>query len=215
MQQAMREHSIAPIDLLVVNLYPFEATAAGGASFDECIENIDIGGPALIRAAAKNRCICHRGCRSRRLRQAWRGNGGRGRRDDTRVPQASGGQGLRAHRRLRRGDRRVVQRGNGRALPDRLGFAGVRKQTLRYGENPHQSAAFYISGDRRPGVASARQVQGKELSFNNLNDTDAAFELVANSSRRRWPSSSTPIPVASPLPTASSRLTPRRCRAIR
>ncbi len=176
-EQAMREHNIAPIDLLVVNLYPFEATAASGAGFDACIENIDIGGPALIRAAAKNHAyvtVVVDPADYPRL-VAELGEGG-----ET-TPDFRKALAAKAYARTGAYDAAIASWFNGalrQPFPDRLVFAGVRRQALRYGENPHQGAAFYVSGDGRPGVASAAQIQGKELSFNNLNDTDAAFELV-------------------------------------
>lgn len=178
----MAEHGIAPIDLVAVNLYPFEATVARGASDDDCVENIDIGGPALIRAAAKNHdfvAVLTDPGQYQEVMAALTGRGG----------SSQGGTTLALRRRLageayartaaydaaiaawfaeKRGD----------ALPQRLTIAGSLRQVLRYGENPHQSAGFYVNGTR-PGVATARQVQGKELSYNNLNDTDAAFECVA------------------------------------
>lgn len=178
-ERAMREHNIAPIDLLVVNLYPFEATAASGAGFDTCIENIDIGGPALIRAAAKNHAfvtvVVDPADYPRLVAEIEDGEG---------ATTAEFRRSLAAKAYARTGayDAAIADWFNGalrEPFPDRLVFAGVRKQTLRYGENPHQAAAFYVSGDGRPGVAGAAQIQGKELSFNNLNDTDAAFELVA------------------------------------
>ena len=178
-EAAMAEHGIAPIDLVVVNLYPFEETVAKGAAFDDCIENIDIGGPAMIRAAAKN----HDSVAVVVDVQ-----------DDAAVMEemtATGGAvSLELRRRLaatayaRTGayDGAIstwfaAQLGD--SAPRRLVVAGELKQTLRYGENPHQSAALYATAENRPGVTSAEQLQGKELSYNNLNDTDAAFELVA------------------------------------
>jgi len=178
-EAAMAQHNIAPIDLLCVNLYPFEATVAKGAAFDDCIENIDIGGPALIRAAAKNHAfvtvVVDPGDYPR-LMQEMADNGG-ATTDDFRRSLAAG-----AYARTGSYDAAIsgwfaAQLGD--TLPTRIAFGGVRKQTMRYGENPHQEAAFYTNGDNRPGVATATQLQGKELSFNNLNDTDAAFELVA------------------------------------
>ena len=176
---AMTEHGIDPIDLLIVNLYPFEETVAKGADYDTCIENIDIGGPAMIRAAAKNHAFV-----------------------TTVVDVADyaplveelktqGGQTTLAFR------KRLAQIAYARTgaydaavstwmaaaidepAPRRRVFAGTLAQTLRYGENPHQTAAFYTDGASRPGVATAAQHQGKELSYNNINDTDAAFELVS------------------------------------
>ena len=173
----MREHGIAPIDLLVSNLYPFEATVASGASPADCIENIDIGGPALIRAAAKNHEFVTVLTDPSQYDQVMAEIGD------------SAGTGLATRRRLAGEayartaayDAAIAAWFAGQAgdtFPERLTIAGTRRQTLRYGENPHQQAAFYTSGTRA-GVATARQVQGLELSYNNLNDTDAAIEAVA------------------------------------
>jgi len=175
---SMREHAIPPIDLVVVNLYPFEETVAKDASFEDCIENIDIGGPALVRAAAKNH-------------------------DDVAVVvdtadyaevaaeiEKHGGTTLELRRRLAAKafartsayDSAIANwfaaRLNEEAPVWRT-FGGKLSEKLRYGENAHQSAAFYKSPSARPGVASARQAQGKALSYNNINDTDAAYECVA------------------------------------
>ncbi len=178
-ERAAVQHGIPPIDLLVVNLYPFEATAARNAPFEECIENIDIGGPAMIRAAAKNHASVtvvvepddygrvladmeqHAGATSLRLRKEL---------------------AAKAYARTAAYDAAISSwfaetLGNG--APRRRAFAGQLAQELRYGENPHQKAAFYRSGERRPGVATATQHQGRELSYNNLGDADAAIELVA------------------------------------
>ena len=176
---AMSEHGIGEIDLLVVNLYPFEETVAKGADFDTCIENIDIGGPAMIRSAAKNHAFvnvvtdvedyeavlsdmaANDGQTTLALRQ--------------RLAQT-------AYARTAAYDTAVSTWMAGAIdadAPRRRSFAGTLAQTLRYGENPHQSASFYTDGTGRPGVATAVQHQGKELSYNNINDTDAAFELVA------------------------------------
>ena len=176
---AMLEHEIPQIDLLVVNLYPFEATAAAGADYDTCVENIDIGGPAMIRAAAKNHAYVsvvvdvedyapllaeldvNGGQTTLAFRQA--------------LAQT-------AYARTAAYDAAVsnwMAGAIGEAAPRRRAIAGTLAQTLRYGENPHQAAAFYVDGSKRPGVATARQHQGKALSYNNINDTDAAFELVA------------------------------------
>jgi phosphoribosylaminoimidazolecarboxamide formyltransferase / IMP cyclohydrolase len=176
---AMKEHNIGAIDLLVVNLYPFEATVAAGGDYNTCIENIDIGGPAMIRAASKNHAFvnvvvdvqdydallaeleAHDGATSYAFRQ--------------RLSQT-------AYARTAAYDAAVsgwMAQAIGEIAPRRATFAGELAQTLRYGENPHQKAAFYTDGSGRPGVATATQLQGKELSYNNINDTDAAFELVA------------------------------------
>ncbi|WP_201727716.1 bifunctional phosphoribosylaminoimidazolecarboxamide formyltransferase/IMP cyclohydrolase [Acidocella sp. C78] len=176
----MQRHDIPPIDLLAVNLYPFEETVAKGADFETCVENIDIGGPALIRAAAKNH-------------DSVAVLTGPAQYDDLIAALAAGGTTLAQRRRLAAAayartaayDAAIsawFARQTGEMFPPHLALAGARQQMLRYGENPHQSAAFYRSGNR-PGVATARQVQGKELSYNNINDTDAAFECVAEFDR--------------------------------
>ncbi len=176
---AMQEHGIVPIDLLVVNLYPFEATAAKGARFEDCIENIDIGGPALIRGAAKNHddvavvvepadyaallaeLVEHQGATTLALRRRL---------------------AAKAYARTAAYDAAIA---NWFAAtikedaPDFRAFGGRLAEALRYGENPHQTAAFYRTPDVRAGVATARQLQGKQLSYNNINDTDAAYECVA------------------------------------
>ncbi|WP_316014379.1 bifunctional phosphoribosylaminoimidazolecarboxamide formyltransferase/IMP cyclohydrolase [Roseobacter sp. HKCCA0434] len=182
---AMEEHGIAPIDLLVVNLYPFEQTVAAGADYDTCVENIDIGGPAMIRAAAKNHgdvTVIVDPESYDDLLGEMQANGratGRG------FRQAMA---ARAYARTAAYDAAVsgwMADAVGDTAPHRRSSAGTLRQTLRYGENPHQSAAFYVTGEARPGVATATQLQGKELSYNNINDTDAAVELVAEFDRDR------------------------------
>ena len=176
---AMAAHGIEPIDLLIVNLYPFEETVAKGADHATCIENIDIGGPAMIRAASKNHRFvtvvtdpsdygalidqlkAHDGATSLAFRQRL---------------------ALTAYAKTAAYDTAVSSWLAGEIatpFPRNKSFAGTFRQGMRYGENPHQRAAFYTDGSRREGVATARQWQGKELSYNNINDTDAAFELVA------------------------------------
>ena len=181
----MEQHHIKPIDLLVVNLYPFEATVAKGAAFDDCVENIDIGGPAMIRAAAKNHgdvtvvveptdyekvldeMARHKGMVSLELRKRL---------------------AAKAYARTAAYDA-AISNWFAETLhdeaPDYRAFGGRLIQPLRYGENPHQSAAFYRAPGERFGVASARQLQGKELSYNNINDTDAAYECVAEFDPKR------------------------------
>jgi phosphoribosylaminoimidazolecarboxamide formyltransferase/IMP cyclohydrolase len=175
----MEEHDIDPIDLIVVNLYPFEATVAAGADYDTCVENIDIGGPAMIRSAAKN----HDGVTIVTDAEDY----------DAVIKdmKVNGGATSPALRRRLAGTAyartaaydaaigRWFAEQNDDAFPRRFSLSGTRVQSLRYGENPHQKAAFYATGNDRPGVATATQIQGKELSYNNLNDTDAAFELAA------------------------------------
>ena len=176
---AMAAHGIEPIDLLIVNLYPFEQTVAAGADHATCIENIDIGGPAMIRAGAKN----HRFVTVVTDPMDY----------DLVLTQLKANDGattmafrqkmaLTAYAKTAAYDTAVSTWLAGEIkepTPRYRSFAGKLAQPLRYGENPHQAAAFYVDGTRRPGVATARQWQGKELSYNNINDTDAAFELVA------------------------------------
>jgi phosphoribosylaminoimidazolecarboxamide formyltransferase/IMP cyclohydrolase len=175
---AMQAHGIRPIDLLVVNLYPFEETVAKGADFETCIENIDIGGPAMIRAAAKNHAdvavvvdVADYATVLEDLKQH------KGTRLATRKKLAA-----KAYARTAVYDAAISNwfaQQLGDDAPAFRAFGGKLTEALRYGENPHQQAAFYRSPEQRPGVATARQVQGKQLSYNNLNDTDAAFECVA------------------------------------
>jgi phosphoribosylaminoimidazolecarboxamide formyltransferase / IMP cyclohydrolase len=176
---AMTEHGIGPIDLLVVNLYPFEETVAAGADYDTCIENIDIGGPAMIRAAAKNHTfvnvVVDTGDYAVLLEQLADNDGATTYAFRQQLAQT-------AYARTAAYDAAVstwMAGAIGQETPRRRAIAGTLEQTLRYGENPHQSAAFYTDGTARPGVATATQHQGKELSYNNINDTDAAFELVS------------------------------------
>ncbi len=178
----MERHGIAPIDLVAVNLYPFEATVAAGAAFADCVENIDIGGPAMIRSAAKNFAAVAVLTEPAHLAEVQA------------EVAAQGGTTLATRRSLAAAafartaayDAAIAgwfARGLEQEFPARVTLAGVLKQTLRYGENPHQRAAFYLDGSARPGIATATQVQGKELSYNNLADTDAAFEAVAEHDR--------------------------------
>ena len=175
---AMAEHGIAGIDILYVNLYPFEQAVASGAEFATCVENVDIGGPAMIRSAAKNHGYVAACTDADALAEVLA------------ALEAEGATSLELRRRLAaRAFARTAaydaaiaawfagQTGGG--MGERLTIAARRLQTMRYGENPHQHAAFYSTGEARPGVASARQLQGKALSYNNVADTDAAFELVA------------------------------------
>jgi phosphoribosylaminoimidazolecarboxamide formyltransferase/IMP cyclohydrolase len=176
---AMEKHGISPIDLLVVNLYPFEATVAKGGTFDDCIENIDIGGPAMIRAAAKNHndvAVVVEPADYNAVLDELKANAGATTLALRRKLAAK------AYARTAAYDAAIS---NWFAdtlhdpAPDYRAFGGKLAEALRYGENPHQSAAFYRAPVLRPGVATARQVQGKQLSYNNINDTDAAYECVA------------------------------------
>jgi phosphoribosylaminoimidazolecarboxamide formyltransferase / IMP cyclohydrolase len=181
--EAMKTHAIEGIDLLVSNLYPFEATVAKGADFDETIENIDIGGPAMIRAASKNHdwvtVVVDTEDYAAVLAEMDANNGATTLGLRRKLAQI-------AYARTAAYDAAVsnwfageLAKGGDKAPPRRRALAGHLRQPLRYGENPHQEAAFYVTGEKRFGVATAEQLQGKELSYNNINDTDAAYELVA------------------------------------
>jgi len=175
---SMDEHAIGAIDLVVVNLYPFEETIAKGASYAKTIENIDIGGPAMIRSAAKNHAyvtVIVDPADYATVLESIRETGGVP--FETRQKLAA-----KAYARTAAYDAVISSWfANELDYPEMpyRSFAGQLKQVMRYGENPHQWAAFYATGEQRPGVASATQLQGKELSYNNLNDTDAAFELIS------------------------------------
>lgn len=178
-QAAMLAHGISPIDLLVVNLYPFEATVAKGAAFDDCIENIDIGGPAMIRAAAKNHddvaVVVEPADYAAVLADLEAHDGGTTLALRRRLAQ-------KAYARTAAYDAAIsnwLAGQLGETAPAFRALGGALAEPMRYGENPHQWAAFYRTPDVRPGVATARQLQGKQLSYNNINDTDAAFELVS------------------------------------
>ncbi|MFA7264647.1 MAG: bifunctional phosphoribosylaminoimidazolecarboxamide formyltransferase/IMP cyclohydrolase [Caulobacter sp.] len=176
--KAMSDHGIGGIDLLYVNLYPFEATVAAGGDFATCVENIDIGGPAMIRSAAKNHgyvAVCTDPADMGEVLLQLKDGG-------TTTLELRKRLAARAYARTAAYDAAISTWFAGQlgdTAPARKAIAGTLIQTMRYGENPHQSAAFYASGPARPGVAGARQLQGKDLSYNNIADTDAAFELVA------------------------------------
>jgi phosphoribosylaminoimidazolecarboxamide formyltransferase/IMP cyclohydrolase len=178
-EAAMLAHAIAPIDLLIVNLYPFEATVAKGAAFDLCIENIDIGGPAMIRAAAKNHndvAVVVDPADYAALAEELSANGG------ATTLKLRRRLAQKAYARTAAYDAAIsnwLAADLGDLSPPWRAIGGRLLEPMRYGENPHQSAGFYVTGDRRPGVATARQLQGKQLSYNNVNDTDAAYECVA------------------------------------
>jgi phosphoribosylaminoimidazolecarboxamide formyltransferase / IMP cyclohydrolase len=181
--EAMKTHGIEGIDLLVSNLYPFEATVAKGADFDETIENIDIGGPAMIRAASKNHdyvaVVVDTADYAAVLADMEKNNGATTLVTRRKLAQI-------AYARTAAYDAAVsnwfageLAKDGDAAPPRRRALAGELRQSLRYGENPHQEAAFYVTGEKRYGVATTQQLQGRELSYNNINDTDAAYELVA------------------------------------
>lgn len=175
---AMRDHGIEPIDLVVSNLYPFEEVRRSGADYAAIVENIDIGGPAMIRASAKNHAyvgIVTDPDDYASVLNALEMNFGSLSLDFRKKLAAK------AFARTATYDA-AISGWFAEALeiehPTWRTFGGKLQSVMRYGENPHQGAGFYVNGDRRPGVATARQLQGKQLSYNNINDTDAAFELV-------------------------------------
>ena len=178
-EQALKDHDIPKIDLLAVNLYPFESTAGSGADFATCIENIDIGGPALIRAGAKNHAsvtVVVDPADYLRVLAEMEKNGG------ATTPELRKELAAKAFARTGAYDAAIgswFAETIGNLTPPRRVIAGTLADALRYGENPHQWGAFYRTAEQRFGVATATQVQGKELSYNNLNDADAAYELVA------------------------------------
>ncbi len=182
---AMKAHNIAPIDLLVVNLYPFEATVAKGADYDDCIENIDIGGPAMIRAASKNHAdvaVVVDVADYATILEALAANNGA---TDLALRKKLA---QKAYARTAAYDAAISNwfaANIGEDTPDYRAIGGALTEKMRYGENPHQSAGFYKTPEQRFGVSTARQLQGKTLSYNNVNDTDAAFECVAEFDPKR------------------------------
>jgi phosphoribosylaminoimidazolecarboxamide formyltransferase/IMP cyclohydrolase len=178
-EQALKDHAIPKIDLLAINLYPFESTAGSGTDVAACMENIDIGGPALIRAGAKNHTsvtvIVDPADYLRVLDEMEKNRGAT-------TPELRKELAAKAFARTGAYDAAIgswFAEAIGNLTPPRRVIAGTLVDTLRYGENAHQWGAFYRTAEQRFGVATATQVQGKELSYNNLNDADAAYELVA------------------------------------
>ncbi|NTZ92274.1 bifunctional phosphoribosylaminoimidazolecarboxamide formyltransferase/IMP cyclohydrolase [Agrobacterium tumefaciens] len=177
--EAMKAHGIEAIDLSVINLYPFEEVRAKGGDYPTTVENIDIGGPAMIRASAKNHAyvtVVTDPSDYPALVEALQA-------DDGQTSYALRQRfAAKAYARTAAYDA-VISNWFAEALsietPDYRAIGGRLKEKMRYGENPHQSAGFYLTGEKRPGVATATLLQGKQLSYNNINDTDAAYELVA------------------------------------
>ncbi|MBL8556631.1 MAG: bifunctional phosphoribosylaminoimidazolecarboxamide formyltransferase/IMP cyclohydrolase, partial [Phenylobacterium sp.] len=175
---AMDEHGIGGIDLVYVNLYPFEQTVAAGGDYETCVENIDIGGPAMIRSAAKNHgyvAVCTEIGDVADVLAEFAADG-------TTSLALRRKLAARAYARTATYDSSIASwfaAELGEFAPARFSIGGQLAQTMRYGENPHQEAAFYRFPNPAVGVATATQLQGKELSYNNINDTDAAFELVS------------------------------------
>ena len=188
---AAKAHAIAPIDLLVVNLYPFEATVAKGAGYDDCVENIDIGGPAMIRAAAKNHAgvtvVVDPADYPRLLAEMQANAGGTTFGFRRELAQTAYARTAAYDAAISNWLGAVVEHPEGKAegFPRTFSMQLTKTQAMRYGENPHQQAAFYVAREVAPGtVACARQLQGKELSYNNIADTDAALECVKEFTER-------------------------------
>ncbi len=177
-QEAMKAHDIVPIDIVVINLYPFEEVRAKGGDYPTTVENIDIGGPAMIRAAAKNHAYVtvltdpsdYDALASElfetggEIRYAFR----------QKMAAKAYGRTAAYDAAISGWFAEALDEDN----PPYRAIAGRLQDVMRYGENPHQTAGFYVTGDNRPGVATATLHQGKQLSYNNINDTDAAFELA-------------------------------------
>jgi len=178
-RRVMEEQDIAPIDLVVINLYPFENTLASGADPLNIVENIDIGGPAMVRASAKNHAFVTIVTDPTDYDSVLQ---------ELDENQGSTSLGLRK-RLARKAFARTASydaaisnwfaEQENIAITHNRTFGGTLGYKMRYGENPHQEAGFYLTGEQRTGVATATQIQGKQLSYNNVNDTDAAFELVS------------------------------------
>jgi phosphoribosylaminoimidazolecarboxamide formyltransferase/IMP cyclohydrolase len=175
--EAMKAHGIGAIDLAIINLYPFEEVRAKGGDYPTTVENIDIGGPAMIRASAKNHAyvtvVTDPADYPALLEELADGSTSYAFRQRLAA---------KAYARTAAYDAAISNwfaEALDIAMPRHRVLGGVLKEEMRYGENPHQKAGFYVTGENRPGVATATLLQGKQLSYNNINDTDAAFELVA------------------------------------
>ncbi|MGF1549522.1 MAG: bifunctional phosphoribosylaminoimidazolecarboxamide formyltransferase/IMP cyclohydrolase [Sphingomonadaceae bacterium] len=214
-EAAMAAHGIGAIDLLVVNLYPFEETVAKGAPRAEIIENIDIGGPAMIRSGAKNHAAvavitdpedysaliaaldANEGATSLEQRKAW---------------------AAKAFAHTARYEAMIAGwfafADQGEIFPESLSIAMERAEQLRYGENPHQAAALYVpAGPHARGIAQAEQLQGKPLSYNNIADAEAALELIAEF--RGGDPACAIVKHANPCGVAQARDLAEACRAAR
>ncbi|MEX3011849.1 bifunctional phosphoribosylaminoimidazolecarboxamide formyltransferase/IMP cyclohydrolase [Hoeflea sp. TYP-13] len=175
---AMAANDIVPIDIAIINLYPFEDVRAAGGDYPTTVENIDIGGPAMIRAAAKNHAyvtvITDPADYDDLVAELEENDG-----DLTLAFRKK--MAAKAYARTAAYDSAISNWFADELVlenPRHRSVAGTLKDVMRYGENPHQTAGFYVNGNNRPGVATATLHQGKQLSYNNINDTDAAFELV-------------------------------------
>ena len=177
-QKQKDQHSIRDIDMVVINLYPFEQTIARNADFEEAIENIDIGGPSMIRSAAKNHndvTVIVNPERYTGVIEVMKQNGG------ATTPKVRKALAAEAFSRTAVYDSAIATWFEGEIgiqFPENLSFASKRRQMLTYGENPHQKAGLYVYNDKAVSAANAEVIQGKELSFNNILDADSALEMV-------------------------------------
>lgn len=177
-EKAMKDNNITPIDMVVINLYPFEETVAKGADFATCVENIDIGGPSMVRSAAKNHesvTVVTDAEDYALIMEEMEANANA----TTAITRQK--LAAKAFSKTASYDAAISSWFNEHVkepFPQKLVIPGTLKQALHYGENPHQKAAFYINGKTEGTLAGAKQIQGTELSYNNLNDASAAFELV-------------------------------------
>ncbi|MFV0431740.1 MAG: bifunctional phosphoribosylaminoimidazolecarboxamide formyltransferase/IMP cyclohydrolase [Alphaproteobacteria bacterium] len=179
-QKVMIEQSIAPIGLVVVNLYPFEDTLKAGGTYEELVEKIDIGGPSMLRSAAKNHAdvtVISDPADYQKLMGDMQQHGGNTTCKKFRRKMAAKAFSLSASYDV--AISRWLNSELGQDLPQKLALSFEKKYDLRYGENPHQKAAFYGAKNGELGLGDALQIQGKELSYNNINDGDAALSMVA------------------------------------
>ena len=179
-QEEASQHDIGPIDLVIVNLYPFRETVSRGDAFEKCIENIDIGGPAMVRSAAKNHAdvtiVTDPTQYDALLSELKEQNGA----TTLAFRKKLAAQAFAHTASYDAAISRWFATQLGQDYPETITIPATLRQTLRYGENPHQTAAFYVTDQTTPSIASAIQIQGKELSYNNINDTNAALETVSS-----------------------------------
>lgn len=179
---ALNKHNITPVDMIVANLYPFAQTVAAGAEFETCVEKIDIGGPAMIRAGAKNHLfvsVVTDPADYDVVALALESDGTVDAETRQRLAQKAFQQTADYDQMIAEWLIRKTQKTQPKQAGDRLNLSGKKTLDLRYGENPHQTAGLYASQKREPSVVQAHQIQGKALSYNNINDTDAALRLVS------------------------------------
>ncbi len=178
---ALNRHNITPVDIIVANLYPFAQTVKAGADFETCVENIDIGGPAIIRAAAKNHhfvSVISDPADYDLVAKALEADGTVDATTRQRLAQKAFQQTAAYDQMIADWLTKQTQDAQPEQAEGRLNLSARKALNLRYGENPHQTASLYASATREPSVVQARQIQGNALSYNNINDTDAALRLV-------------------------------------